>query len=461
MDALVEVSRELAARDLERFGGNLPRYTSYPTAPQWKPTADPAALSPVWDAARASGRPLSMYVHIPFCRHQCWYCGCNQEVCRNEVRMDDYVDATLRHVDMLARRADGPLVQLHLGGGTPTHLPLPSLTRLCRGILERFPLAKGAEAAVEVHPGVTGPEHIRALVDLGFNRVSLGVQDFDPRVQRAVHRIQTYDQTAQLMAAAWDAGMDSVNVDLMYGLPEQTAERFVDTVDRVVALGPDRVAVFGYAHVPHMKPHQKLLQVDALPAPSARWTLFATALHRFVDAGYAHVGMDHFARPGDALADAREAGRLRRNFMGYTVAPESTLLAVGSSSIMDLGDAYVQHQPDADRYMAAVNAGVDPVVKTCTLSADDRLRRDIIQALFCQLEVDLDEVCVAHRHPEGGAFLARERARVQALAAEGLVLVDGPRVRVTPMGQVLLRQVASVFDAYLQPGLGGSYSQAV
>ena len=433
---------------LERYGRDpVPRYTSYPPANCWhESSVDAPAL-----LAASGQRPLSLYVHVPFCRKLCFYCGCNMLVTRNSALVEQYLRALEMEVDLTARllKEIPEVVQVHLGGGTPTYLEPAQLIRLVSTLRSRFPWKLGAEASIEVHPPVTTSEQMRTLAALGFNRVSMGIQDFDPVVQTRVNRIQPFGQTRDLIRTCRELGFVSVNVDLMYGLPLQTVDGFMKTLDRIEELRPDRIALFGYAHVPSLKKRQGQFKPDELPGVELRLTLFETAMTRLLSAGYQYIGLDHFALPDDELCRARADGTLRRNFMGYTTCAESDVLAFGPSAISDIGGAYLQNEREVHKWIKHLERGELAVTRGHRLSVEDSARRELIMQLFCRLEVDLD--FLARRYPEafGDGFEA-ERPALERLERDGLVQREKARLRVSPDGQLLLRTVASAFDAYFR-----------
>jgi oxygen-independent coproporphyrinogen-3 oxidase len=451
------VPREL----LERYATNVPRYTSYPTAPSWRDTPSQAELEAL--LRRPSPRPLSLYVHLPFCRKLCFYCGCNMMVTRNQALVERYLRALETEIERVAAlgRSEQPVTQIHWGGGTPTYLDCDQLTRVYRALAKHFPIRDGAEISIEVHPPVTTELQLQTLRDLGFNRVSMGVQDFDPRVQKAVNRPQPFEQTRDLILACRRMGYLSVNVDLMYGLPHQTVKSFGATLDRLEELRPDRLALFGYAHVPSLKPHQKLLSAQGLPVPSERLDIFESAVERLLNMGYRYIGLDHFALEDDELAVAQGEGLLQRNFMGYTTCAETDLLAFGASSISDLEGVYLQNAREVPNYLERVESGLLPVTRGTRLTDDDVLRREVIHRLFCRLELDKDELAVRHG-VDVDTYFADELHRLAPLEADGLISRERDRLRVTPRGQVLLRNIAAVFDAHLRrPAEPRPMSQAV
>jgi len=432
---------------LERYGAiPVPRYTSYPPANHWNARfGEPEAREAF---GRVGTRPASIYVHVPFCRSLCYYCGCNMLVTRSESLVERYLRAVELELDrvceLLPSRPE--VVQVHLGGGTPTYLDPAQLTRLAEAIQARLPWARGIEASIEIHPAVTSVGQIRTLAHLGFNRVSMGVQDFDPAVQMRINRRQSFEETRELIEESRAAGFVSVNVDLMYGLPLQTVEHFQRTLDRVEELRPDRIALFGYAHVPSIKRHQRLFQAEELPGPNERLMLLETSVERLLAAGYVHVGLDHFALGYDELCRARAAGGLRRNFMGYTTCAESDVLAFGPSAISEVQGTYVQNAREVHDWAGRLERGHLPAVRGHRLSDEDLARSALIMSLFCNLEADLD--ALRARFPGTLLDLRCEERELATLERDGLVVRRGATLRVTPRGQLLLRSVAAPFDTY-------------
>ena len=431
-----------------------PRYTSYPTAPEWSDDfGESDALSTYARAAAEPDQPLSVYVHLPFCTRLCLYCGCTVEINGRADRADRYLDAVEREIE-LAAAALGErrrVTQLHWGGGTPTFLTVDRLQRLHGALARAFRFDEGAEISIEVDPHVTTPEHVDCLADLGFNRVSMGVQDLDTAVQTAVRREQTLDETVGLIEHARARGVAGINVDLMYGLPEQSAEGFGATLDLVSGqLRPDRLAVFGYAHVPWMKPAQKALEKYRMPTAPERAQLFGLALSRLGDAGYTVIGLDHFARDDDPMVEALHAGRLHRNFMGYATKPAPDMLGLGMSAIGDLAGAYVQNARDTKTYEATLAEGHLPVTRGLHLSAEDELRRQIILSLMCRMRVDWAELEAQTGERELASRFAREWGELQRYADKGFCTLGDGRLDVTHTGRLFLRHLAMVFDAYLR-----------
>ena len=450
---------------LARYDRPGPRYTSYPTAPHFSPSFGEAAYREALARATAHpDEPLSLYVHVPFCEARCTYCGCNVVIAPHRGPEERYLEAVERELEIVAGLlgARRTLAQLHWGGGTPTYLTPAQCERLFAAITRRFRLASGAEVAIEIDPCVTTDEHLATLRRLGFNRVSLGAQDFNPQVQEAVHRVQPLDLTRHQVELARDLGFSSVNIDLIYGLPFQTAASFKAAVETVIAeLAPDRVAVFSYAHVPWLKPHQKALERLPMPRGWDKFLVFAAAAESFLAAGYRFIGMDHFARPDDELARALDGGTLHRNFMGYTVLPATDQIGVGMTAIGDVGGAYVQNEKNLARYQRELAEGRLPVERGLVRSAEDEVRGAVIRRLICTF--GLDFAWVRERlGVEPREMFARELAALAAPAADGLVAVDESGVRVRPRGRVFIRNLCMPFDAYLAGDAGKTvYSRTV
>jgi oxygen-independent coproporphyrinogen III oxidase len=445
---LPEIDPALLAR-LSRPG---PRYTSYPTAPEWteKVGADDLRRHLARADAEGEDSALSLYFHIPFCRNMCTYCGCNVVVARRQDRADRYLDHVRRELELVTallprRRA---VAQLHLGGGTPTFLDPGQLQRLWDEVVRHFRIVADAEVALEIDPVVTSKEQLDLLRRLGFNRVSMGVQDFTPEVQEYVGRVQPVELTREIYQHARQLGFRGINFDLIYGLPKQRAETFRRTLELVIEMAPDRVAVFSYAHVPWMRPHQRRFDEKLIPGPAEKFALFALAHRLFLDAGYIQIGMDHFARPDDELAQARLERRLKRNFQGYTVNPASDLLAFGITGISDVQGCYVQNVKTLPAYYRAVERGELPVERGWVLSDDDRLRRRVINELMCNFYVDLDAICAPLGLSARDTF-AGELPRLREPEELGLLRRRDLVLELTPLGRVLPRNVAMVFDPYL------------
>ncbi len=431
---------------VERYRTRAPRYTSYPTAPHFGPLAE----ADIDRALRQNAGPLSMYVHVPFCKSLCHYCGCHVEIQGRRDVGAAYVDGLLAEADLLVKRLKPgrPLDQLALGGGTPTFLLPADMARLVDGLRARWPFTAGADISIEIDPRTVDDAYLHTLVDLGFGRFSFGVQDFDEAVLAAVYRPQPADLTlravqvlrsAQNTASTLGPNFD-LNFDLMYGLPHQTPDTFRVTLDTVVAMRPTRVALFLYAHVPWMKPAQKLLEREGLPEAGTRAELFALANEVLGAAGYRVIGMDHFALPGDALLVAQSAGTLQRNFMGYTTRAGLDQVGIGVSAIGSFGGIYAQDTKDRAAWAARLAEGLLPIERGFVLSDDDKLRRRVIMDLFCNFRVGWPQ----------GSF-ADERERLIPLAEDGLVEVRVDGMQVTPLGRHFIRNVCAVFDRYLEP----------
>ena len=449
---------------IERMNVRGPRYTSYPPVPQWTDVFGPDDLGAALD--RAAGRadePLSLYIHVPFCKTMCTYCGCNVVVSKDRNRMDAYVDRVILELELLAERLGerNTLARIHWGGGTPTWLNDDQLKRLWYGIQACFTLQQGAEVAVELHPGITTVERLQSLRALGFNRLSMGVQDFDPDVQKAIGRVQTVQHTACLVSAARALGFESVNFDLVYGLPNQRMETWTRTLDMIADMAPDRMAIYGFAYLPDQRPNQRAISADLLPDPHTRVELFTAAYSRCVEAGMIPIGMDHFARPGDELAVAQQARRLWRDFQGYTVKRAQDTIAVGATAISDVGGVYAQNNHRLGAYVESIDAGRLPVVRGIRLTDEDQLRRSLITQLMCNFWIDLTEFS-----PEGAdeatalTRYAGELTALRPMIDDGLVMQAGAEISLTAKGRLFVRNVAMIFDPRLKDG-GGRYSSTV
>jgi oxygen-independent coproporphyrinogen-3 oxidase len=434
---------DLPAELVRRLDVAAPRYTSYPTVPEWTDRVGPSDWKQVLEEAAAKHGPLSLYAHIPFCREMCSYCGCNVIVSRDPAKADRYLGAMKAEARQIADRLGGRrrLSRIHLGGGTPTFLSERQLLALWRLVTDEFVVQRDAELAVEIDPVVTRREQLALLRGLGFHRLSMGVQDFDADVQRAVGRIQTVDQTRAVLDYARELEYGSVNFDLIYGLPMQTPDSWRRTLAEVVTLRPDRISLFSFAFVPEVKPHQRRLPVARLPVGPAKLELFRLGHDMFREAGYRAVGMDHFSLPSDELAWAQEQHRLWRDFQGYTVERAPDTIGLGVSAISSIGSAYFQNVKSLSRYAAAVHEGWPPIERGFRLSPDDQRRRAVIIQLMCNFCVDL---------PGGAAYFAPELERLRDYERDGLLTLDGTRVALTPLGRVFVRNIASVFDIYLR-----------
>ncbi len=443
-DIVAEARDQLTPERLLRLSRPGPRYTSYPTVPVW---SDGFSKAEVDDGLRRVSGPVSVYVHIPFCKEQCWFCGCNQVISSRQSAGDRYLDALERQIDAIEFASERvPAARIHFGGGTPTWLDGPQIARVFELLNRRFSPIANAEISVEADPDVTTDEQVDQLIELGVNRLSLGVQSFDPVVLGAINRPQESRRIYEIMARTRAEGMRGGNVDLIYGLPYQTPERFAKTLDEIVAIRPDRLAIYSYAHVPWMKRHQERIDADALPAPHERMALYLSALEHLTDVGYVAIGMDHFALPDDELAVAQRAGKLHRNFMGYTTLAASDLIGFGVSAITELGDLYAQQQTHLGMWYRSVEKGSPPLyLRGIRLTEEDQLRRGVINRLMCDFALPMS---LASRFPDAMTAL-------RPLEAEGLVAVDADQVLVTPLGRLLVRNIAMAFDPYLKKKEGG------
>lgn len=428
----------------------LPRYTSYPTAVQFHPGVN-GNVYRRWLEELDPASPTSIYVHVPFCRRLCHYCGCNTNIVARYEPVADFLETVGQEMAHIASALPDRLSyrHLHFGGGTPTILEPDDFLRLVRAVDARFRRAPGAELAVEIDPRTLTPGMADALAEAGITRASLGVQDFDEQVQAAINRIQPFETVAAAVERLRQRGIAGFNFDLIYGLPKQTPESFLATIDRAAALQPDRIALFGYAHVPWMKRHQKLLERHGLPDGGLRETLAREAARRLREIGFVPVGLDHFARAGDALAKAARTGTLRRNFQGYTTDAAETLIAFGPSGISHLPQGYAQAEANVRHWHEAVRAGRHPIVRGVALSGQDRLRADVIEALMCQQAVDLQAIADRHRAGDAAALFARELDAAQPFIDGGAVRRAGTRLTMTEAGGTYLRPVAALFDEYL------------
>jgi oxygen-independent coproporphyrinogen-3 oxidase len=438
---------------IAKYDRRVPRYTSYPTAPHFSSAVTTADYAD-WLGALEDDAVVSLYLHVPFCASMCWFCACHTSVVHRPEPLVSYGATLLTEIELVTAAIGRRLkVQhIHWGGGTPSALPPALMRDVMRSLRTRFDVLPQAEVAVEVDPRELSNASLQVLGEMGTTRASLGVQDFDPRVQEAVNRIQDYALTADCATRLRGAGVGSINLDLVYGLPHQTEQSVATTVEQALRIGPDRAAVFGYAHVPWMKRHQALLPEEALPNAAERFAQRAMVEQVLTGAGYQAIGLDHFARPGDALATAAASARLKRNFQGYTTDDAPVLLGLGASSIGSLPQGYVQNLPSIPAWRDAVRAGRLPVARGVALTDADRLRREVIETLMCQNEVDLR--AVAARHGADVVSLMDAAPAVQEMASDGLVHWDGMRVTMTPAGRPFVRAVAAAFDTYLAAGVG-------
>ena len=442
---------------LTRFDVPGPRYTSYPTADRFVEAFSEAhyiqALEQRREATRLKAQPLSLYVHIPFCESLCYYCACNKIITKHKDRAATYLRYLTREVELqVAHLGAGHSVsQLHLGGGTPTFLNDDELRELVAMLRRHFQFVPGGEYSVEVDPRTVDENRLAVLAELGFNRLSFGVQDFDPAVQKAIHRVQPAEKVFAMVHAARALGFESVNVDLIYGLPLQTPESFACTLAQVNELRPDRIALYAYAHLPERFKPQRRIHAAELPLAGAKVAMLAQSLDAFSEVGYVYIGMDHFALPQDALAVAKRQGRLHRNFQGYSTQPDCDLIALGVSAIGRMGPTYSQNAKTLDEYCDALDQGHLPIVRGLTLSRDDMLRRAVIMALMCQGQLQYESINLAWLI-DFRVYFASELQALQEMQTQGLVKLSDTGIEVSTMGWFFVRAVGMVFDRYLQQG---------
>ncbi len=428
----------------------LPRYTSYPTAPHFSTAIGPDTYAR-WLAELPSGASASLYLHVPFCREMCWYCGCHTQIVRRDELIAGY-QRTLRNEIAQVAGSIGRRIKvehIHFGGGTPTIMAPEAFVELMATMRHEFFVLPSAEIAVEIDPRTLIPEMVEAMRLFGVNRASLGVQSFDPVVQRAINRVQSFEQTASVVEMLRRAGIAGINFDLIYGLPHQTVASCLDTVRRSLSLAPDRFSVFGYAHVPEFKKHQRMINESVLPDGLARHDQACAIANALKEAGYVQIGLDHFARPDDAMAVAFEERTLRRNFQGYTTDKGEVLLGFGASAIGHLPQGYVQNEVQIGAYAQRIAAGRPATAKGYGLTDDDRLRADIIERIMCEFSADLGDICARHG-AEAEAMLS-SAARLTPLISDGVVRLEGNRLAVATDSRFLVRSVAAAFDAHLNP----------
>jgi oxygen-independent coproporphyrinogen III oxidase len=434
---------------LEKYNRPGPRYTSYPTAPVWKEDFGPDDFEKYCERSEQRATPVSLYMHLPFCENLCLFCACTVSIQKDKRVAIPYLATLKREIDHMARHVSKkrPVIQFHWGGGTPTYLSPPQMEDLFSHTRELFSFAPDAEIGIEIDPRVTTRAHLETLRRLGFNRLSMGIQDFEPKVQETIHRVQPYEMTRDLILAARELGFESLNVDLIYGLPYQTAASFRATIERTVTLKPDRVAMFSYAHVPWLKKQQGSFE-EHLPEGMEKFRIFRAGLEEFLGAGYLYIGMDHFAKPGDELAVAQQNRTLHRNFQGYTTKAGADLYGMGVSAISSLGEAYAQNRRDLPAYQAAIAERGIATMRGYRLSADDRLRRAVIGRLLCHTVIPKKEVEKEFSITFDDYF-ALELQRLEEFYTEGLVALTPGEIRVTSLGRIFIRNVAMTFDRYL------------
>ncbi|MFZ6658244.1 oxygen-independent coproporphyrinogen III oxidase [Undibacterium sp. TJN19] len=455
----IEIPEEL----IRRFDSLGPRYTSYPTADRFNAefTAD-SYIQYLQERSRAAQKPLSLYIHIPFCASLCYYCACNKVITKDHGRSAKYLEYLEKELKLVVAHLHSRevLSQLHLGGGTPTFLSHDEMRHLMAMLRRHFDFSEDAEISIEIDPRTVSRETLQVLAELGFNRTSLGVQDFDTEVQRAIHRMQPFEMVEQTVADSRASGFQSINFDLIYGLPKQNLESFSRTLDQVIALSPDRIALYNYAHLPtRFKPQRRIAEAD-LPSAEQRLQIFLMSLRRLLAEGYVYIGLDHFARPDDSLAKATLDASLHRNFQGYTTRSDCDLIGLGLSSIGKIGASYVQNTKTLDEYYGALDKGVLPVEKGFHLSQDDILRRQIIMHLMCSSKVDFSAIEAQY----GISFIryfSAELAKIQQYAEEGLIELSDKSISILAKGRLFVRAVGMAFDHYLSRQTTANYSKLI
>jgi oxygen-independent coproporphyrinogen-3 oxidase len=459
--ATIEFDADLIRRH-DRAG---PRYTSYPTADRFVEAFDEAAYR-AWAGRRNIGgveRPLALYVHLPFCRDICYYCACNKIVTRDSEKAADYLNYLGREIELQSGlfREDPRVTRMHWGGGTPTYYDPGRLRELFERIIGSFAFTPRGEYSIEVDPRTVDAATIEALGRMGFNRVSFGVQDFDPKVQIAVHRIQSEERTRAAIEAARGAGFQSINVDLIYGLPLQTPQTLDDTLEKVIAMRPDRIALYNYAHLPSLfKPQRRIREAD-LPTADVKLKLLGLAVARLMEAGYSYIGMDHFALPGDELAAAQRQGRLNRDFQGYSAHGDADLVGLGVSAIGALAVSYSQNHRDLASYYECLDHGELPIMRGIELTADDLVRRAVIQGLMCNFALSREAIEIAHL-VDFDRYFETELRELRGFEKEGMLTVGDDWISVSPRGRFMIRSICMVFDKYLRAGRpGGRYSRTI
>lgn len=449
---------------IRRYDKAGPRYTSYPTAVQFHEGFAEREYKDYAIKSNADGQPLSLYFHLPFCDTVCFYCACNKIVTKNRKRTAPYLQRLFREIAMQAALFDQerPVTQLHWGGGTPTFLSHDEMRELMAETRRYFKLLDddSGEYSIEVDPREADTATIKLLRELGFNRLSLGVQDFDPAVQKAVNRLQSEAETEEVMVAAREVGFHSISVDLMYGLPLQSVATFSQTLDKVIAMSPDRLSVFNYAHLPQMFKTQRQINEAELPAPEEKLAILQLSVQRLTEAGYVYIGMDHFAKPQDELALAQANGTLYRNFQGYSTQSECDLVAMGVTSISKIGNSYSQNVKTMEEYEQRIDSGHLPMFRGIGLNDDDILRRHVITQLICHFTLDMRKVEADFRI-NFAEYFATELKEIQQLQADGLVTCTNNSIDVTPAGKFLIRNVCMVFDRYLREAGEKRFSKVI
>lgn len=437
---------------IDKYDRPGPRYTSYPTAPEWTEDVGEADFFRAVETSNAKKTPLSLYVHLPFCEEHCTFCGCSTVITKKRAVTGPYLTHLFREIDLIADRVDctRPVIQIHWGGGTPTYLTPDEIRQVMEKLLSRFRPSGDAEISVEVDPRVTSLEQLTLMRQIGINRISMGVQDFNPRVQEAVNRIQPESLTRQMIGWCRELGYHSVNTDLIYGLPYQTVESFRDTVAHLIAMSPDRIALFNFAFVPWLKSQQHTIDPKTLPVPADKFQIFCDAIRAFTDKGYLFIGMDHFAKPTDEMSTAQKNRTLARNFQGYTTRMgNADMISFGITSISDIDGRYTQNKKILARYYRDLDGGHLAIERGRVLTSDDLLRRDLIVDLFCNNHIHKDRLARVHTI-DFDAYFATELKDLQGFQDDGLVECVGDAIHVTPRGRLFVRNIGMVFDKYLR-----------
>ncbi len=450
---------------IKKYDRPGPRYTSYPTAPQFNNSFNSGSLlDEITRTNMDSNAPdLSLYFHLPFCDTLCYFCGCNMIITRSRDRIKEYIKYVKKEIDLQRTliSKERKAVQLHWGGGTPTHLDPGEITELASYINGNFEFRQGAEKGCEIDPRGLTKEHLQALFSCGFNRISMGVQDFNESVQKAVNRIQPEEMTRKVVEWVREIGFESINLDLIYGLPFQSAESFSKTVDSIIGISPDRIAVFNYAHVPWMKKHMELIKVEDLPLPEEKLQILKMTIEKLTNAGYVFIGMDHFAKPTDEMAIALKEKKLYRNFQGYSTHSGTDLYGFGITSISQLGNIYSQNVKKEKEYFEILNSSLPPVEKGYHLNEDDLLRRYVIMKLMCDFELDFNQIDTLYKI-EFEKYFEKGIASFDEMIEDGLVIIENRKLSVTDMGKLLIRNAAMNFDGYIERKEDtGKYSRTV
>ncbi|MGB7443441.1 MAG: oxygen-independent coproporphyrinogen III oxidase [Coleofasciculaceae cyanobacterium] len=451
---------------LNKYDQPVPRYTSYPPATELKPEFKEVDFRAAIAVGNHKQTPLSLYCHIPFCDSPCYFCGCNTLITQLKQVVEPYLDYTERHIRQMAELIDNKrsVHQMHWGGGTPNYLSLHQIERLWTNINEHFSFDANAEISIEVNPRSLDRNYLLFLKDLGFNRISFGIQDFNPQVQEAINRIQPEAMLFNVMDWIREVGFEGVNVDLIYGLPFQSLSTFRETINKTIKLDPDRIALFNFAYMPWLKPVQRRIPEEALPPASEKLDILQMAIEELTCSKYQFIGMDHFAKPNDELAVAQREGKLHRNFQGYTTKPESDLIGFGITSISMLNDVYVQNHKRLKNFYQAIDQNVLPIEKGVSLSQDDIIRRTVIMELMCQFELSKDDFEEKYHfsfNQDFDEYFAKEREGLKKLEADGLIRLSHNHIEVTAAGRLLIRNIAAVFDTYLGKKMSSNFSKAI